>query len=64
MIIMSPKSLLRHKLATSTLMNLANGTFQTVIDEIDQINKADVTRLLFVVVRFTTTLLENVVSKN
>ena len=46
MIVMSPKSLLRHKLATSTLDELANGTFQTVIDEIDPINKADVTRLV------------------
>ncbi|MFC3903916.1 2-oxoglutarate dehydrogenase E1 component [Acinetobacter marinus] len=46
MIVMSPKSLLRHKLATSTLDELANGTFQTVIDEIDEINKADVTRLV------------------
>lgn len=43
---MSPKSLLRHKLATSSLDELANGSFQTVIDEIDQINKADVTRLV------------------
>ena len=46
MIVMSPKSLLRHKLATSTLDELANGSFQTVIDEVDQINKADVTRLV------------------
>ena len=46
MIIMSPKSLLRHKLATSTLEELATGGFQTVIDEIDPINKADVTRLV------------------
>ncbi len=46
MIIMSPKSLLRHKLAVSNLDELANGTFQTVIDEIDNINKADVTRLV------------------
>jgi 2-oxoglutarate dehydrogenase E1 component len=46
MIVMSPKSLLRHKLATSTLDELATGTFQTVIDEIDEINKADVTRLV------------------
>ncbi|MCG2607695.1 MULTISPECIES: 2-oxoglutarate dehydrogenase E1 component [unclassified Acinetobacter] len=46
MIVTSPKSLLRHKLATSTLEELATGTFQTVIDEIDQINKADVTRLV------------------
>ena len=46
MIIMSPKSLLRHKLAVSNLDELATGTFQTVIDEIDNINKADVTRLV------------------
>ncbi len=46
MIVMSPKSLLRHKLATSILDELANGTFQTVIDEVDQINKVDVTRLV------------------
>jgi 2-oxoglutarate dehydrogenase complex, dehydrogenase (E1) component, and related enzymes len=46
MIIMSPKSLLRHKLAVSNLEELANGTFQTVIDEVDNISKADVTRLV------------------
>ncbi|HRO77321.1 MAG TPA: 2-oxoglutarate dehydrogenase E1 component [Acinetobacter towneri] len=46
MIIMSPKSLLRHKLAVSNLDELATGTFQTVIDEIDNINKSDVTRLV------------------
>ena len=46
LIVMSPKSLLRHKLAVSSLDELANGTFQTVIDEIDAINKSDVTRLV------------------
>lgn len=46
MIVMSPKSLLRHKLATSTLDELATGSFQTVIDEVDSINKADVTRIV------------------
>ena len=46
MIVMSPKSLLRHKLATSTLDELATGTFQTVIDEVDQVNKSDVTRIV------------------
>jgi 2-oxoglutarate dehydrogenase E1 component len=35
MIIMSPKSLLRHKLATSTLSELANGTFQTVNGQVE-----------------------------
>jgi len=46
LIVMSPKSLLRHKLATSTLDELATGTFETVINEVDQINHADVTRLV------------------
>ncbi len=46
LIVTSPKSLLRHKLATSTLEELANGSFQTVIDEVDNINKSDVTRLV------------------
>ncbi|KAF7276635.1 hypothetical protein GWI33_010007, partial [Rhynchophorus ferrugineus] len=46
LIVMSPKSLLRHKLATSTLDELAYGTFQTVIDEIDTVNKEEVTRLI------------------
>lgn len=46
MIVMSPKSLLRHKLATSTLDELANGSFQTVIDEVDSINKSEVTRIV------------------
>jgi 2-oxoglutarate dehydrogenase E1 component len=42
LIIMSPKSLLRHKLATSTLEDLAHGQFQTVIPEIEAINPAEV----------------------
>lgn len=46
LIVMSPKSLLRHKLAVSNLEDLANGQFQTVIDEIDTLNKSDVTRLV------------------
>ncbi|WOE31419.1 MULTISPECIES: 2-oxoglutarate dehydrogenase E1 component [unclassified Acinetobacter] len=46
LIVMSPKSLLRHKLATSTLDELATGTFQTVINEVDAINPAEVTRLV------------------
>src|SRR5699024_7575704 len=46
LIVTSPKSLLRHKLVVSSLEELANGTFQTVIDEVDNINKSDVTRLV------------------
>ncbi len=46
LIVMSPKSLLRHKLSTSTLADLTNNEFQLVIDEIDQLDKENVTRLL------------------
>lgn len=37
LIVMSPKSLLRHQLAVSSLQELAEGEFQSVIPEIDQI---------------------------
>ena len=37
LIVMSPKSLLRHKLAVSSLDDLANGQLQLVIPEIDPI---------------------------
>ena len=46
LIIMSPKSLLRHKLSTSSLADLTDGRFQTVIDEVDDIDKAAVHRIL------------------
>ncbi|MFC0180339.1 2-oxoglutarate dehydrogenase E1 component [Thorsellia kenyensis] len=46
LVVMSPKSLLRHPLATSSLEELANGTFQNVIDEIDTINAKDVSRVI------------------
>ncbi len=46
LIIMSPKSLLRHKLATSTLEDLTKGQFQPVIGEQDEINPQEVTRLV------------------
>jgi len=46
LIVMSPKSLLRHKLSTSTLSDLHSGRFQNVIDEIDEIDKEAVTRIL------------------
>src|SRR5690554_1212869 len=42
LVVLSPKSLLRHKLAVSTLEDLAEGSFQTVIPEIDQIDPAKV----------------------
>ncbi|MCA6062638.1 2-oxoglutarate dehydrogenase E1 component [Thalassolituus marinus] len=46
LVVMSPKSLLRHKLATSTIEELAQGRFRTVIDEIDELNPEKVDRIL------------------
>ena len=46
LIIMSPKSLLRHKLAVSTLEDLTTGKFQPVIGEQDDINPKKVTRFI------------------
>lgn len=46
LIVLTPKSLLRHKLAVSTLEDLAQGSFQTVIAEIDTLDPAKVTRLV------------------
>ncbi len=46
LIVMSPKSLLRHKLSVSPLSDITDGGFQTVIDEIDVLDKEKVTRLL------------------
>ena len=46
MIVMSPKSLLRHKLATSELEELAYGKFETVLSEIDTQDASKVTRLV------------------
>ncbi|AQY65252.1 2-oxoglutarate dehydrogenase E1 component [Pseudomonas veronii] len=46
LVVLTPKSLLRHKLAISTLEDLAEGSFQTVIPEIDTLDAAKVTRLI------------------
>ncbi|MFI3186586.1 MAG: 2-oxoglutarate dehydrogenase E1 component [Methylococcaceae bacterium] len=46
LIVMSPKSLLRHKLAVSTLEDLIDGQFLPVIGEQDAINPKKVTRLI------------------
>ncbi|SEP78745.1 2-oxoglutarate dehydrogenase E1 component [Pseudomonas sp. NFACC02] len=46
LVVLTPKSLLRHKLAISTLEDLAEGSFQTVIPEIDTLDPAKVTRLV------------------
>ena len=46
LIIMSPKSLLRHKLSTSPIEELTHGEFHTVIDEIDEMDPMMISRLL------------------
>ncbi len=46
LIIMTPKSLLRHPLATSTLEELANGSFHPVLPELDDLDPAGVKRLV------------------
>ncbi|WP_299074620.1 2-oxoglutarate dehydrogenase E1 component [uncultured Paraglaciecola sp.] len=46
LIVMSPKSLLRHPLAVSSVDELAEGVFHNVIDEIDDINPSDVKRVV------------------
>lgn len=46
LVVLTPKSLLRHKLAISTLEDLAEGSFQTVIPEIDAIDLKKVERLV------------------
>ncbi len=47
LIVMTPKSLLRHKLAVSDLQELARGRFQTIIDEVDRLDSKAVTRVVF-----------------
>ena len=46
LIVMTPKSLLRHKLAVSALEELSTGHFQNVIDEVDPIEPAKVRRIV------------------
>ncbi|TXS95614.1 2-oxoglutarate dehydrogenase E1 component [Parahaliea maris] len=46
LVVMSPKSLLRHKEAISSLEDLANGRFFNVMDETDDLDKSKVTRFI------------------
>lgn len=46
LIVMTPKSILRHKLAVSTLDDLAKGQFQTVIAEQDQLDAKKVSTVV------------------
>lgn len=46
LIVMTPKSLLRHELSVSSLADLQSGAFQNLIDEIDPVDPATVRRLV------------------
>ena len=46
LVVMSPKSLLRHKEAVSSLEDLAAGRFHNVLDETDDLDKRAVTRII------------------
>jgi 2-oxoglutarate dehydrogenase E1 component len=47
LVVMTPKSLLRHKLSVSALEDLSKGFFSNVIDEIDDLDPAGVRRVVF-----------------
>jgi len=47
LIVMTPKSLLRHKLSTSSLVELYNGKFQPLIPEADKLTNSKVKRIIF-----------------
>ncbi len=47
LIVMSPKSLLRHKEAVSSIDDLADGQFHNVLDETDDLDKSAVKRVIF-----------------
>jgi len=47
LIVMTPKSLLRHELSVSSLAELSHNSFANVIDEIDQIEPAQTRRVVF-----------------
>ena len=46
LVVMSPKSLLRKKEAVSTLDELANGSFQTVLPEVDELDPKQVKKIV------------------
>ncbi len=58
LIVMTPKSLLRHKLSVSHLDDLTNGQFQMVIGETEKLDAAKVKRIVFCAGRVYYDLLE------
>ena len=47
LIVMTPKSLLRHRLSVSTQTDLISGSFQTVIPEVESVRSGNVQRVVF-----------------
>jgi len=47
LVVMSPKSLLRHPLAVSSMEELAEGSFQNLIPEMESLDNANVDRVVF-----------------
>ena len=47
LVVMTPKSLLRHKLSVSTIEDLSSGCFQTVIDDANGLSRNAVDRIVF-----------------
>jgi 2-oxoglutarate dehydrogenase E1 component len=47
LVVMTPKSLLRHKLSVSTMSDLSDGAFRRIIDEVDAVDPAKVRRVVF-----------------
>ena len=47
LIVLTPKSLLRHRLSVSTLAELAHGRFLPLIDEVEPLSEDAVTRVVF-----------------
>ncbi|MCW9048584.1 MAG: 2-oxoglutarate dehydrogenase E1 component, partial [Gammaproteobacteria bacterium] len=46
LIVMTPKSLLRHKLAVNTLDDICEGSFHNVIDEVDDVHADKIKRII------------------
>jgi 2-oxoglutarate dehydrogenase E1 component len=47
LVVMTPKSLLRHKLSVSKLDELTTGSFREVLDEIDDLSPQEIDRVVF-----------------
>jgi 2-oxoglutarate dehydrogenase E1 component len=58
LVVMTPKSLLRHKLAVSDLEELADGRFQLVIDDVDRPEPGSIRRVVLTAGRIYYDLLE------